>query len=289
MSRYRSGEVYICLLVTFCLLMMTPGGVTGHADGTGTDQPEMTAQEDRYKGQGLTVAQISNSFQGIANHPGAAGAGLQQKRNPREGSLLQALMLGFAMQPGFNSFAGDGTDELDSKMGLDFSGYLMMPLFIQMELLREIYILGALSYLSRGAAYSFGEGNFSFEERITLSYLALWVAMRGSISVAQQFPVLTSIYFELGPKLGLLMRDRVKQTSQGQTHTGELGAKSINLGLALAIGGLMPLGPGFLDLGLQYELGLTSIPENENAADWRTTAFIVSVGYVISLSQLMSR
>lgn len=293
---YSSRSISCLLIALAVALFFVSGDLIAQApspepvQNTAIGKTGENSSPVHYDGRGLTVQSVlSGNLQ--RSRPAAklrSAASGEEVSAAQQRSLFKALIVGLALRPALNSFTGEGTENFDPRLGMDLSTSLMMPLLIQMEFLREIYLLAALSYISRGAAYS-TTGDFSFEERIRLSYIALSISFRGAVAVAENFPLLSSIYFGIGPTLGLLVGDQIKYTSNGRTDTGELGAKTANFGLALALGAMLPLGPGFLDLALRYEHGFTGIIDTGGSDAPKTAAWMFSLGYVLTLSQLLNR
>lgn len=192
-----------------------------------------------------------------------------------EASAQRPIRVGIIGGANMASFWGDDADNVDSRMGFDVGGLIQIPMGDMITIQPEVH------YSQRGASadFDFGPPVGEVEVETALDYIHVPILFRAGVPLAEGF----DFDFQFGPSFGFLVSCSESVNDGEDTDCADDTVKGFDYGI-IAGGGLSwAAGPGDLLLDVRYDLGLTAIGDEEDAADVKNSALQFLIGYAFPM------
>ena len=178
---------------------------------------------------------------------------------------------------GYNmaSFWGDDADDADSRSGFDIGGLVQIPMGDMITIQPEVH------YSQRGASFEEEVLGETFEVEYALDYIHVPILFKAGLPLAEGF----DFDFQFGPSLGFNMGCDLEPEEGDSVECEDAGfdVKGFDYGIIAGGSFAWAAGPGDVLVDVRYDLGLTSIIDEEDADDIKNSALQFLVGYAFPL------
>lgn len=190
-----------------------------------------------------------------------------------EASAQRPIRVGIIGGANMASFWGDDAEGVDSRMGFDVGGLIQIPMGDMITIQPEVH------YSQRGATTEFVFLGETFESELALDYIHVPILFRAGVPLAEGF----DFDFEVGPSLAFLVSCSESVNDGEDTDCADDTVKGFDYGIIAGGGFSWATGPGDVLLDIRYDLGLTAIGDQDNAADLKNSALQFLIGYAFPM------
>lgn len=168
---------------------------------------------------------------------------------------------------GYNmaSFWGDDAEDVDSRSGFDVGGLIQVPMGDMITIQPEVH------YSQRGATVG--------DTEIALDYIHVPLLFKAGLPLAEGM----DFDFLVGPSFGFNMSCSMSVDDADDVDCPDDTVKGFDYGIIAGGSIAWAAGPGDILVDVRYDLGLTAIGDEEDAADLKNSALQFLVGYAFPL------
>lgn len=184
-----------------------------------------------------------------------------------EAAAQRPVRLGVIGGANLSGAWGDDAEGTGTRTGFDVGGLVQLPMGDMITIQPEVH------YTQKGYEVE----TAGFESEVSLNYIQVPILFRAGVPLAEGFDV----DFQVGPSFGFLVSC---EASAGSVSADcDESVKSFDYGIIAGGSFSWAAGPGDLLFDIRYDLGLTAIGDQENAADVKNTNFQFLVGYAFPM------
>lgn len=168
------------------------------------------------------------------------------------------------------SVSGDGTEELDSKLGLALGGFIDVPFGSN----SPFGIRGEVNLVNKGAEAEVGTTSL----KLNFDYVEVPVMVKYNIPVKGNI----APNFFAGPVVGILVSAKQKYDFAGDEQEVDIKEYLKSTDFSLCFGGGVDIvmgTSGVLILDVRYELGFTNVLDDGGEGEIKNNAFMIGVGW----------
>ena len=189
---------------------------------------------------------------------------------PSDAAAQRPMRVGIIGGYNMASFWGDDAEDVDSRSGFDIGGLIQIPMGDMITIQPEVH------YSQRGASADEG----AFEVEYELDYIHVPILFKAGLPLAEGF----DFDFQFGPSLAFNMGCQLSSgDEEADCEEAEIEVKGFDYGIIAGGSLAWAAGPGDLLVDVRYDLGLTSIIDQEDAPDVKNSALQFLVGYAFPL------
>ncbi len=189
---------------------------------------------------------------------------------PSDAAAQRPMRVGVIGGYNMASFWGDDADDFDSRSGFDIGGLVQIPMGDMITIQPEVH------YSQRGAEFELGGEDITF----ALDYIHVPILFKAGLPLAEGF----DFDFEFGPSLGFNIGCELTD-GDDDVSCEDFGTEPKSFDYGIIAGGSFAwaAGAGDVLIDIRYDLGLTSIIDEEDAEDVKNSALQFLIGYAFAL------
>lgn len=193
---------------------------------------------------------------------------------PSDAAAQRPMRVGIIGGYNMASFWGDDADDFDSRSGFDIGGLVQIPMGDMITVQPEVH------YTQKGAEAELDFGAGSTDVEFAVNYIQVPVLFKAGLPLAEGF----DFDFQFGPSLGFNMGCEVSnEDDEVDCEDAGFEVKGFDYGIIAGGSFAWAAGAGDLLVDVRYDLGLTSIIDEEDADDVKNSNLQFLIGYAFPL------
>lgn len=190
---------------------------------------------------------------------------------PSDAAAQRPMRVGIIGGYNMATLWGDDADAAgaDSRSGFDIGGLVQLPMGDMITIQPEVH------YTQKGASFEAG----GVESELALDYIQVPILFKAGLPLAEGF----DFDFQFGPSLGFNISCSQSIDDGEDVDCADDTVKGFDYGIIAGGSFAWAAGAGDVLVDIRYDLGLTAIGDEEDAADMKNSALQFLLGYAFAL------